>query len=87
MLITAKKSRQNTKLRQVQKKKKREAKLSKTEKNQFKLFAIFKSPEFLKGPILTTIGYTADDANKIVTLLVTRWLHARVNDLLLDWLI
>ena len=55
--MTAKKSRQNTKLRQVQKKK-REAKLNKTEKKQFKLFVIFKSPEFLKGPILTTIGCT-----------------------------
>ena len=58
LLITAKKSRQNTKLRQEQKKKKREAKLNKTEKNQFKLFVIFKSPEFLKGPILTTISCT-----------------------------
>ena len=55
--MTAKKSRQNTKLRQVQKKK-REAKLNKTEKKQFKLFVIFKSPEFLKGPILKAIGCT-----------------------------
>ena len=28
------------------------------EKPTLKLFAIFKSPEFLKGPILTAIGYT-----------------------------
>ena len=28
------------------------------EKPNFKIFVIFKSPEFLKGPILKAIGYT-----------------------------
>ena len=32
--------------------------LQNREKPNFKLFVIFKSPEFLKGPILTAIGYT-----------------------------
>ena len=40
-------------------KNKREAELDKTEKKpNFKPFVIFKSSEFLKGPILTEIGYT-----------------------------
>ena len=39
-------------------KKKREAKLYRTEKKpNFKPFVIFKSLEFLKGPIFTAIGY------------------------------
>ena len=56
----------------------REVKLYRTEKKpNFKLFVILKSPEFLKGPILTAIG-------NIVTLFVTRWLQALTISYLID---
>ena len=39
-------------------KKKARGKTRQNRKPNFKLFVIFKSPEFLKGPILKAIGYT-----------------------------
>ena len=47
------------------------------EKPNFKLFVILKSPEFLKGPILTAIGNG-------VTLFVTRWWQALTISYLTD---
>ena len=71
MPITAKKQ---TKLKEHEiktgtKKKARSKTRQNGEKPNFKLFVILKSPEFLKGPILTAIGNG-------VTLFVTRWWQA-----------
>ena len=79
MPITAKKQ---TKLKEHEiktgtKKKARSKTRQNGEKPNFKLFVILKSPEFLKGPILTAIGNG-------VTLFVTRWWQALTISYLTD---
>ena len=60
MPITAKKQTKSKeqKIKTGTKKKARGKTRQNREKPNFKIFVIFKSPEFLKGPILTAIGYT-----------------------------
>ena len=60
-----------------EKKKARSKTRQNREKPNFKLFVILKSPEFLKGPILTAIGNG-------VTLFVTRWWQALTISYLTD---
>ena len=79
MPITAKKQ---TKLKEHEitigtKKKVRSKTRQNGEKPNFKLFVILKSPQFLKGPILTAIGNG-------VTLFVTRWWQALTISYLTD---